>query len=89
MPFSFAEAIIRITLRDNGVGLQASLVSAVGGQGLANMRASVASIGAVLQLNSSDAGTELQLEVPVHRHGGATLPASEMDEARAASESPT
>ncbi|MDB5854246.1 MAG: hypothetical protein JWR22_2287 [Herminiimonas sp.] len=79
--------VIRITLRDNGVGLRESSELTGGGQGLANIRARAGSIGAGLRMDSSADGTELQLELPVHRAGMANpaSPAPRSEEATAAS----
>jgi signal transduction histidine kinase len=75
------EEVIRITLRDNGVGLRASPTPGAGGHGLANIRSRAASIGAVLCMNSSESGTELMLEVAVGGGVAESLPGA--DEGRA------
>ncbi|MDB5825475.1 MAG: hypothetical protein JWR21_4179 [Herminiimonas sp.] len=80
------DEVIRITLRDNGVGLRGSSELTRGGQGLANIRARAGSIGAGLRMDSSGDGTELQLELPVHRAGtvNPASPAPVSEEATAA-----
>jgi signal transduction histidine kinase len=56
---------IVISLNDNGVGFRMDATSGAGGQGLANIRARCASIGAELQIHSSSEGTQLNLTFPV------------------------
>lgn len=56
---------IFISLSDNGIGLRSDPKAESSGQGLSNMRARAASIGASIQIISSSDGTQVNLTVPV------------------------
>ncbi|MEN3296579.1 MAG: hypothetical protein V7642_5832 [Burkholderiales bacterium] len=56
---------IQISLKDNGIGFPMGLTSGASGQGLANIRARAASMGAAIQILSSAEGTRLNLTIPM------------------------
>jgi signal transduction histidine kinase len=56
---------IQISLKDNGIGFPMGLTSGASGQGLANIRARAASMGAAIQILSSVEGTRLNLTIPM------------------------
>jgi signal transduction histidine kinase len=62
---------IFISLSDNGAGFRIDSASGPGGQGLSNIRARAASIGAAIQIISSTEGTQLNLIIPVAAGKGA------------------
>ncbi|MEN3366416.1 MAG: hypothetical protein V7606_3690 [Burkholderiales bacterium] len=55
---------IVISLKDNGIGFT-EVTSGASGQGLGNIRARAASLGATIQIHSSSEGTRLNLTIPV------------------------
>lgn len=58
-------AVVRVTLSDNGRGFDMHNLAGSHGQGLANMRARAANMGATLDLDSSAAGSRMQLILPL------------------------
>ena len=70
---------VQVTLSDNGNGLDLDDLHGQHGQGLANMRARAANMGATLHLHSSPAGCQLQVVLPLHPGaGGDSQPEGEL-----------
>lgn len=59
------DRVVRVMLTDNGRGFDVGDMSRLHGHGLANMRARAASMGAILEVRSSAAGSQIQLILPL------------------------
>jgi signal transduction histidine kinase len=65
---------LRLSVTDNGRGFDPATAASLGHQGLVNMRARAASIGATIEIDSGSAGTTVEVIVP--RKGVAAHPGS-------------